>query len=123
MIESIEFLKLDSRQVEQHFAQLPSFIDEDGEVLFDSLDCTNKPSRVSICKVRHINNTAWFMVSFEPESLEACSFWLLEPNSITSWSSIFNLIQQTEQIDRNYRLVDFNLPKLIEHIKNSMCSI
>ena len=122
-IESIEFLKLDSRQVEQHFAQLPSFIDEDGEVLFDSLDCTNKPSRVSICKVRHINNTAWFMVSFEPESLEACSFWLLEPNSITSWSSIFNLLQQTEQIDRNYRLVDFNLPKLIEHIKNSMCSI
>lgn len=122
-IESIEFLKLDSRQVEQHFAQLPSFIDEDGEVLFDSLDCTNKPSRVSICKVRHINNTAWFMVSFEPESLEACSFWLLEPNSITSWSSIFNLMQQTEQIDRNYRLVDFNLPKLIEHIKNSMCSI
>ena len=122
-IESIEFLKLDSRQVERHYAQLPSFVDEAGEILFDSLNKSNITSRVSICRVRYINDTAWFMVSFEPESLEACNFWLLEPNSNISWPSIFELIQQTEKIDSNYWLVDFNIPELIEHIKNLMCSM
>jgi hypothetical protein len=81
-IENIEFLKLDSRQVEQHFAQLPSFVDKDGEILFDSLNNTNKSRRVSICRVKHINSTVCFMISFEPEALETCGFWLLEPNSI-----------------------------------------
>lgn len=122
-IESIEFLKLDSRQVEQHYAQLPSFVDEDGEILFDSLDKSNITSRVSICRVRHINDAAWFMVSFEPESLEACSFWLLEPNSIISWPSIFDLMQPTQGVDKKYLLENATILELIEHIKNLMCSI
>lgn len=122
-IESIEFLKLDSRQVERHYAQLPSFVDEDGEILFDSLDKSNITSRVSICRVRHINDTAWFMVSFEPESLEACNFWLLEPNSIVSWQSIFELMQPTQGINENYRLANVNMLELIEDIKNLMSSI
>ena len=109
--------------MEQHFAQLPSFVDEDGEVLFDSLDKTNITRRVSICRVKHVNDSAWFVVSFEPETLEACSFWLLEPNSIISWPSIFELMQPTQGIDKNYRLANVNMLELIEDIRNLMSSI
>ena len=116
-IKGIEFLKLDSRQVEQHFAQLPNFVNDDGEVLFDSLANTNKPNRVSICRVRQTNDLAWFMVSFEPESAETCCFSLLEPDSEISWTNIFNLMNSTNTSQRSFQLSVLDTPKIIEHIK------
>lgn len=123
-IDDIEFLKLDSRQVERHYAQLPSFVDDNGEVVFDSLNPTNKHRRVSICRVKPNNGLAWFMVSFEPCSIDECCLYLFEPNTIISWMGIFELLPPNARVvDKSYQLAKIDILELIEHIKSLMCSI
>lgn len=89
-VDSLDFLRLDPRQVENHYFQLPNFVDDNGVVLFDG---ANKiyVSVSRICCSNRIFSVLSFS-SFEKEMKSSLVFLLDEKFNI-SWRQIYRLFQ------------------------------
>ena len=118
-IDKFEFLKFHPSQVEKHFTALPSFVDENGEVVFDSITDANHNRRISICRFQVENLDYWGCLSFEPTTdlPNYLLCFLLPPEQIVSWANIFNLLIKQNLTD--YIQIDLEKLSVLELIQIS----
>lgn len=122
-IARIEFPRLDSKQVEKHYAQLPNFVDENGEILQLSSVGSEKQNYVSICRV-YLSNTYFFhLISFDPELLTKQNCFFETSDNKLTWISIFMYLKYSDKLKcQKFSYDKYQTLELIMQLKQFVCN-